>query len=311
METNFRIDSISKLHDFIGYEKPTHPLVSYIDFTKIKGRDDLEQFTITSDLYTVMMKDKIGCDIKYGRQNYDFEEGTLLFFSPEQAIHVEYVGEWVSDKDDGGWMLCFHPDIIRGSGLGKKIEQYTFFDYESHEALHVSEVEKGILAGILDTITLEIRSNIDVYSKDVMVSTLEVLLNYAMRFYGRQFITRTTAQKGTVAQFERLLKDYIYGDDLEEMGVPTVKYLAQEMGYSSNYLTDLMRKETGMSVIEHVHYHVTEKAKTMLMDNSDTVTSIAYRMGFDYPHHFSKFFKQKTGLSPVGYRKSMSAVGEP
>ncbi|MCT4620761.1 MAG: helix-turn-helix domain-containing protein [Marinisporobacter sp.] len=300
MENIIRIDSISMLHELLGYDKPMHPLITLINLNNINPMEKYQSKQLVTGFYTITLKKGKNCGLRYGRQYYDFSEGSLMFMAPEQVTMVEYNH---NEAEIEGWMLCFHPDLIRKSGLGRKMEEFTFFSYDVNEALHLSEKEKQIITNIVDTIKTEFSQNIDVYSQDLIVSNIEVLLNYSKRFYGRQFITRTTANKDVISRFDKLMRDHFNSKSLEEKGIPSVKYLAKEMGYSTNYLSDLLKKETGKNAQEHIHLYLVEKAKTLLLGTSEPIYQIAYMLGFEYPAHFSKFFKSKTGMSPMAFRK--------
>lgn len=295
-----RIDTISDVHERVGYGKPMHPLITVIYPSKIRVAPVVNQrFSI--GLYSISLKHGNDCRIRYGRQQYDFQEGTLMFLAPDQII--EPVGETEEPGPDAdGWALVFHPDLIRRSQLGRRMHEYSFFSYESHEALHLSDAERQTVTGIVKAIEHEYRQNIDVFSHELIISNIELLLNHCKRFYGRQFITRTNANKDVVARFESFLKTYFESDKPETAGLPSVKYCAREMGYSPNYLSDLLRKETGKNAQEHIHFCLIEKAKTMLLGTEEPVYRIAQSLGFEYPQHFSKLFKNKTGLSPAEYR---------
>lgn len=299
MNSIFRIDSISVLHEHWGYDKPKHPLITLIEMNKAETSRARKITQFVSGLYFISLKTQ-NCSIKYGRQNYDFNEGSLIFMEPEQVITVE---NNIDETKGEGWMFCFHPDLIRKSELGRKIEDYTFFSYNLTEALHLSEKEKVIITDIVKTIENEFSQNIDNYSHELIISYIEVLLNYSKRFYGRQFITRSSSNKDVISSFDSLMKDYFNSKDLQEKGIPSVKFLAREMGYSTNYLSDLLKKETGKNTLEHIQLHLVNKAKALLLGTSVPVYEIAYMLGFDYPTHFSKFFKSKTGVTPMEFRK--------
>lgn len=296
MESIIRIDSISKLHKLLGYKKPKHPLITLIDMSYFSPNKEYQNKQFVTGYYTIMLKNCSDCNFKYGRNYYDFSEGSMMFIAPEQVIMVN------TETGGEGWMLCFHPDLIRKSALGYKMDDFSFFSYDVNEALHLSEKERNIVTNIVETIENEFSQNIDIYSQDLIVSNIEVLLNYSKRFYGRQFITRTTANKDVISRFNTLLRDYFNSVDLEEKGIPSVKYLAKEMGYSANYLSDLLKRETGKNTQEHIHLCLIEKAKTLLLGTSEPINQIAYMLGFEYPAHFSKFFKAKTGMSPMAFR---------
>ncbi|HOV15268.1 MAG TPA: helix-turn-helix domain-containing protein, partial [Spirochaetota bacterium] len=223
-----------------------------------------------------------------------------MFLAPNQVISPVSPSE---NKDKSGWILLFHPDLIRKSSLIKKMNEYTFFSYDSHEALHLSENERQIVTNIVQTIKHEYSQNLDEHSHELILSNLELLLNYCKRFYGRQFITRSHINKDIVVKFEEFLQSYFNSDKPKSMGIPSVKYCAKIMCYSTNYLSDLLKKETGKNTKEHIYYYLIEKAKNMLIGTEEPVYRIADSLGFEYPQHFSKFFKNKTGLSPCEYRK--------
>ncbi len=298
MEQIIKIDTITMLHKILGYDKPVHPLITLIDFTNLEAMSEYSNRQMVAGFYTISLKNGCDCVLKYGRQYYDFSEGSMMFTAPGQVMTVEY-----SPNDTEGWMLCFHPDLIRKSPLITKIKEYTFFTYDSSEALHLSEQEEETIENIVNKIKDEYSQKSDMYSEELIISNLEVLLNYAKRFYGRQFITRSSVNKDVVCRFETLITDYFKSKSLNNNGLPTVKYLAQEMGYSTNYLSDLLKKETGKNTQDHIHFHLIEKAKSLLLGTAEPVTQIAYALGYEYPGHFSKFFKKKTGMSPTEYRK--------
>lgn len=298
MNNIFRIDSIFTLHEIWGYSKPKHPLVTLIDISKLPSIDGEKNIQVISNLYNITLKNN--CSFKYGRQNYDFSEASLMFISPEQLINIDDNTDNVKQE---GWMLCFHPDLIRPYELSRKIGDFTFFSYNISEALHLSEKEKHIITNIIKIIENELSENIDEYTNSLIISNIELLLTYSKRFYSRQFITRSTANIDTVNRFNILLRDYFNSKKLQEKGIPSVKYLAEEMGYSANYLGDLLKKETGKNAQEHIQMHLIEKAKTLLINSSEPIYKVAYMLGFEYPAHFSKFFKAKVGISPIEYRK--------
>jgi AraC-like DNA-binding protein len=300
MTRTVKIESISQIHENLGYEKPKHPLITVIDYTKVNPALFHEDIHVITSFYSVTFKDGHECDVKYGRQYYDFQEGSLMFLAPGQSITV--VGN-PEKTDMQGWALFFHPDLIRKHHLGKHMQEYTFFSYDAYEALHLSDQEKQMITALVNTIEQEYSQNLDVYSQDLIVSHLEVLLNYCKRFYGRQFLTRTHVNKDVVSRFEEFIKGYFDSERPEIEGLPTVTYCAQEMGYSANYLSDLLKKETGKNTQEHIHFHVIERAKTLLLGTEEPVNVIAYSLGFEYPQHFSTLFKKKTGMSPVAYRQ--------
>jgi AraC family transcriptional activator of pobA len=297
-----KVESISQIHEIGGLEKPRHPLISFIESsreTPLAPTMPLVDLKIVSSLYTISLKNGHECQIVYGRQSYDFQEGSLICLAPGQTIIPTRPGD---GGGEFGWVLCFHPDLIRGSSLASKMRGYTFFDYDSHEALHLSEEERATVTNIGRAMRNEYSKNLDVYSRDLIVSNLELLCNHCLRFYGRQFITRTSVNQDVVSRFEKYIKTYLDSADLESKGLPSVKECAREMGYSTNYLSDLLRKETGKSTQEHIHFHLIEKAKDLLLGTDEPVSRIAYALGFEYPQHFSKLFKNQTGSSPAKFR---------
>ncbi|MCJ8163365.1 helix-turn-helix transcriptional regulator [Pontibacter sp. E15-1] len=298
-EEIIRINTISQLHEMLGYEKPKHPLVSIIDVSKLQITPEMIGLRLSANLYSVALKSG-SCGMRYGRNYYDFEEGVLVFTGPNQVVTATEN----SAQDAGqGWMLFFHPDLIRTSALGEHIEEYTFFSYDAHEALHLSEQEKKTLTDLVANIRQEYDQRIDNHSQRVIVSGLELLLNYCARFYERQFNTRTTQNKDIVSQVDRLLKSYFAADLMAESGTPTIHYLAEKVHLSPNYLSDLLKKETGRSAKDHINDFLVDKAKYLLLNSNDTVSEIAYRLGFNYPHYFSRLFKTKTGHTPQSYRE--------
>ena len=235
----------------------------------------------------------------YGRNNYDFQEGTLVFTKPNQSLKIENQ-EYL--KGSSGWTLIFHPDLIRKSELGKKITQYSFFSYEVNEALHLSNEEQQSITEIVEKVQKEYSQNIDRHSQELIVSNIKLVLDYCTRYYDRQFYTRSNLNQDLVVKFENLLQDYFNSSKPLELGVPTVKYCGAELNMSGHYLSDMLKKETGRSAHDHIHFYVIDQAKTRLLGSDDSISKIAYDLGFEYPNHFSKLFKSKTGMSPGQYR---------
>jgi AraC family transcriptional activator of pobA len=249
--------------------------------------------------YTVFLKEIKCGDLKYGYNYYDYEEGTLVFVGPGQVIGVENNGEYFQPK---GKALVFHPDLLRGTSLGRHIQDYTFFSYDVHEALHLSESERKIIADCYAKIQFELEHAIDKHSKTLIVSNIELFLNYCVRFYDRQFITRDVAHKGILERFETLLKDYFASDKPQNLGLPTVGYCADQLNLSANYFEDLIKKETGKSPNEYIQLKIMDLAKEKIFDNTKSVSQIAYELGFKYPQHFTRLFRQRVGYSPNEYR---------
>jgi len=236
MRDYIRIETISQLHELIGYEKPKHPLITLIDLTKISPTISTMDLHILTSFYTICLKEGSNCKNKHGRQHYDFQEGSLTFIAPEQELSVYEDDTEV--RSSSGWILCFHPDLIYKSTLSNKIQQYTFFQYNSNEALHLADQEKVKITDVVKDIQTEFSQNIDVFSQDLIISYIELLLNHCRRFYGRQFITRAKVNRDFIEKFEALLGQYFDSDKNETLGLPSVKSLAQSMGYSANYLSD-------------------------------------------------------------------------
>lgn len=294
-----RIDSITQLHEEIGYPKPLHPLITLIDFAKIEAAPDMQGITIVSSLYSILMKSHDSCELMYGRGTYDFAESALIFMGPEQRVEHRQPNPAAKNQ---GWGLYFHPDLIRGHAIHQNIDEFSFFEYESNEALHVSEREKAYVENTIQAIDTEYRLNPDDYSMEIILSNLELLLRYCKRFYSRQFNTRKAVHKGVVTEFNKLLNDWFEAHLKSEAKIPTVKYFAQQLNYSPNYLGDLLKKETGRSTQDHIYAAVIERAKNLLLDRKMSVSQVAYALGFEYPQHFSKLFKSKTGVSPNEWR---------
>jgi AraC-like DNA-binding protein len=293
------IESVKQVHNIIGLSGPKHPLVSLIPMNELSDFD-YGDYTYVINLYQISLKTGISGSIIYGRNSYDFEEGTMIFSKPLQSF--KYDANEATEGEEG-WTLLFHPDLIRKSDLGKSIDQYSFFAYDSNEALHISHDERASLTELALKIEKEYNNNIDRHSQDLIIANIELILKYCTRYYDRQFYTRTNINKDSVSQFENLIKEYFVLGKAVEIGVPTVKYCAEQLNMSSHYLSDMLRKETGKSAQEHIYNFLINRAKTKLLSSSDTVSQIAYELGFEYPQHFSKLFKSKTGVSPNQYRK--------
>nr|WP_315245649.1 helix-turn-helix transcriptional regulator [uncultured Flavobacterium sp.] len=299
MKPIINLKSISEINKFVQQGNINHPLVAVIDFSKVD--EYVEEGTrICCDFYSIMFKNYCANGLRYGKQTYDFQEGSLICIAPKQTMTMD---NEIEKRDDMmGWGLFFHPDLIRNTSLGLKMKEYTFFSYETSEALHLSEKEKQILHDCVVKIQNELQENIDNHSQTLIVSNIELLLNYCSRYYGRQFITRKNANRDNVAKVENILKEYFNKSDLKNKGLPTVKDLADALHLSPNYLTDLLKKETGMNAQDHIHYFLMEEAKSILMNTDSSVAEIAYSLGFEYPQYFSKLFKTKTGKTPKEYR---------
>lgn len=296
MSNIIHIKSITQAHEMIGMDKPLHPLISV--FRHQKGMSmDLVDVKFSTELYFISLKEGVSGSFQYGRSTYDFEEGMMTFIGPNQTVSFSE-----AKLENTGWSIMFHPDLIRKSELGKNIDNYSFFGYDVNEALFLSDKEKKALGKIVKTIEEEIDQNIDQYTQKLVISNLELLLDYCMRYYDRQFFTRTNLNQDTASEFESFLKQYFKDNKQLITGIPSVKYCATEIGMSPNYLSDLLKKETGKSALDHIQSFIIEKAKTILLNSNETVSQVAYGLGFEYPQHFSKIFKKKVGISPAEYR---------
>jgi AraC-like DNA-binding protein len=296
MEKIASLESVTQFNTERGQET-LHPMISVLD--QSKSRPVSAQRYI-SELYLVFLKDLKCEEFKYGRNHYDYQDETLLFIAPGQVFGLSAPEEKMIQPT--GWALAFHPDFIRGSSLGKQILNYNFFSYEAHEALHVSPREKQIVLECFQKIREELERSIDKHSKMLIISNIELFLNYCIRFYERQFITRDNLNKDVLAGFEALLHAYFQSDKAQELGLPSVAYCAQSLNLSANYFGDLVKKETGRSAQEYIQGKVIEAAKERIFDTSKSISEIAYELGFKYPQHFTRLFKQLVGVSPLGYR---------
>lgn len=299
MDSVHSIKNISELNQLLNQDKTKHPLLSVVDFSKVEHYGK-EEGRMSADFYTLMFKSHCHNKIKYGREFYDFQEGTLICIAPNQVITLEK--EDGNNKDAIGWGLFFHPDLLRGTALGARMKDFTFFSYEMNEALHLSDKEKLNLAEIVAKIESELNENIDQHSQILLVNTLELLLNYCARYYDRQFITRKNTNSTVLSKFEQVLSEYFDAGNLKENGLPSVKYCADKIFLSPNYLSDLLKKETGKNAQELIHYQLIELAKNTLLSTDLPVSQIAYDLGFEYPQYFSKLFKNKTGMTPGEFR---------
>ncbi|MBI1266154.1 MAG: helix-turn-helix domain-containing protein [Cryomorphaceae bacterium] len=291
--------SITEIRAVFGLDKPTHPLITILDTQKLAYGEETVGKRFASDLYCIALKDS-SCGIEYGRNSYDFDDGVLIFTAPKQVITVKKPQALNQIK---GWMLYFHPDLFRNTPLGSKIDSYNFFNYEVHEALHLSIHEQNTLNQIVQLIQDEIRERIDNHSQQVLVSNIELLLNYSKRFYERQFNTRSASHTDIVSKVEVLLKEYYTANKLIEKGQPTIQYLAENCHLSASYLSDLLSKETGRSAKDHINDFIIDKAKHLLLGSTHSISEIAYTLGFNYPHYFGRLFKLKTGKTPQEYRQ--------
>jgi AraC family transcriptional activator of pobA len=299
-----RIKTISEYHRVMGLPKPEHPLISVINLETIKYLPGNEPMSLVFDFYSISLKRNYNAKIKYGQQEYDFDEGIMFFISPGQVFGIEV------NKDEklkrSGWMLFIHPDFLWHTPLAKTIKQYEYFDYSVHEALFLSEKEEITIISIMQNIEQEYCSNIDKFSQDIIIAQLELLLNYADRFYHRQFITRKITNHKILDRLEDILTEYFNSDTLAKKGLPTVQHIAETLNVSPNYLSGLLKMLTGQSTQQHIHDKLIEKAKEKLSVTDLSVSEIAYELGFEHPQSFSKLFKTKTNVSPLEFRQSFN-----
>lgn len=293
------IETISEYNNMLGVET-LHPLVSVIDLSRSKPMKHMRH---TFSFYVVFLKDEKNCDLLYGRQRYDYQKGSVISLAPGQVIGIKDTGEVFQPK---GWALCFHPDLIRGTTLGRNMKEYSFFSYEVNEALHLSEKERTIFIDCLDKIQHELQYAIDRLSKRLIATNIELLLDYCLRFYERQFITRSNVNHDILTRFERLLDDYFTGEQAGQNGLPSVKQCAGQLCLSPNYFGDLIKKETGKTAQEYIQHRLIDIAKERVLDPSKSLSQVAYELGFQYPQHFTRLFKKLVGQTPNEYRTQIS-----
>lgn len=300
MSVFVHLQTVSDLLSFFRLDPVIqHPLVTIVDFSQVQEHTNKET-KVSTDFYALIFKTYNRNNVKYGRKVVDFQDGSLICMAPNQVLEMD--DETEATENMVGWGLFFHPDLIRGTSLHDKMKEYNFFSYEVSESLHLSEKEKTVLHDCVLKLQSELMENIDIHSQTILVSGIELLLNYCTRFYGRQFITRKNSNHFIVTQVENILAEYFKGNDINKKGLPTVKHLAEEVNLSSGYLSDLLKKETGKNAQDHIHFYLIEEAKNVLLGTNKSVGEIAYSLGFDYPQYFNKLFKQKTGKTPVEFR---------
>ncbi|UOU97227.1 helix-turn-helix transcriptional regulator [Chryseobacterium daecheongense] len=298
--TPFRIRSISEIHRLMGLPKPHHPLISIIDLKGLRNDTGIE--AVIFDLYVISMKR--GCDgLHYGQQKYDFDEGLMAFLSPGQILRGEENGVPPALE---GWMLFIHPDFLWNTSLAKKIKKYEYFGYATHEALFLSDREEQLINDIVKNIKEEYHSHIDKFSQDIIISNLETMLNYAERFYERQFITRKITNHSILDRLEQELTNYFNDDNLLSKGLPTVRHMADKLNISSKYLSSLLKQLTGQTAQQMIHEKLIDKAKEKLSTTELSVSEIAYQLGFEHSQSFNKLFKLKTNQSPLEFRQSFN-----
>lgn len=295
------LDSVDKYNRLFGLET-LHPLVSVVNLSEATKFPT--HFTINYGVYALYLKETVCGDIRYGKQTYDYQEGTITSFAPGQVAEIE-MAEGVKPKAYG---ILFHPDLIKGTPLGSEIKRYSFFSYKSNEALHISEDEKKIFMDCLSKIKMELEHSIDRLSKRLIAGNIQLLLDYCLRFYERQFNTRAVVNKDILSRFESLLDDYFDNGRTRTDGLPTVKYFADKVFLSPNYFGDLIKKETGKTAQEYIQTRLIDAAKEMIAGSDKTMSQIAYELGFQYSQHFNRLFKKNVGYTPNEYRRLQTAV---
>lgn len=300
MEQLYKFETVGDYNTLNNHET-LHPLVSVIDFSKAKPRswNGNKKVKINYGLYCIFLKEVKCGDLKYGCNYYDYQKGTLVFVAPGQVMELETDGKPYQPK---GYGLVFHADLLHGTTLAKQMQEYSFFAYQSHEALHLSEKERQIIMDCFSKIQFELQQAVDKHSKKLIVSNIELFLNYCTRFYDRQFITREKVNKGVLEKFEEVLNSYFLTDKPQTIGLPSVASCAGELNLSANYFGDLIKKETGKTAQDYIQSKVIDIAKERIFNINKSISEVAYELGFKYPQHFTRLFKQKTGVSPNEYR---------
>ncbi|MDO4163716.1 MAG: helix-turn-helix domain-containing protein [Bacteroides sp.] len=294
-----KADTIEQYNNYFGFETQ-HPLVGVVHFDQTENQPS---HRMTFGFYALFLKKTTGCTISYGRTSYDFSDETVVSFAPGQTIGIHRTEDGLVPEADG---ILFHPDFLFRTPLAQKIKQYTFFSYTSNEALHLSKEERIILQDYMDKITRELQHPIDKFSKSLIISNIEVLLNYCMRFYERQFVTRSDMHHDALVKFEQLLDEYLDTGLATTYGIPTVKYFADKICLSPNYFGDLVKTETGKTAQEYIQLKMTNLAKDAMLDPNKSVKQIAETLGFQYPQHFVRFFKKQVGCTPKEFRQNIA-----
>jgi AraC-like DNA-binding protein len=300
MEKTIQVNNIDEYNQNNNH-KTLHPLVSVLDYSKANVRDwgDADTLRFQYGLYSIVLKEVVCGDIRYGKHTYDYQAGTLVFFAPGQVAEMRNPKIRYQPHGHG---LVFHPDLLIGTNLGRTISHYKFFHYESHEALHLSEDEQKMILDCFAKIEFELKQPIDKHSKKLIISNIELFLDYCQRFYDRQFITREHVNKGILERFESLMHQYFETDQAQVSGIPSVSYFANELHLSANYFGDLIKKETGLTAKDYIQNKTIDVAKNRVLDTDKTINEIAFEMGFKYPQHFTRLFKQRVGQTPNEYR---------
>ncbi|OMP76696.1 AraC family transcriptional regulator [[Flexibacter] sp. ATCC 35208] len=299
-----RLTSIQEFHRLRGLQPPAHPLISVVNYAEVVLSSESNHINWVLDFYSISLKRDVVVKFRYGQQQYDFDEGIMYFIAPGQVFNVEVPTEAQPNKS--GWMLLIHPDFFWNTALAKNIKQYEYFGYAAHEALFLSDKEETTIVNIIHNIRQEYHSNIDKFTQQIIVSHIETLLNYADRFYNRQFITRKITSHQILDKLEQLLNTCFQSDSLLANGIPTVQLISENLNISPNYLSSLLKNLTGQSTQQHIQNKLIEVAKQKLSTTSLSVNEVAYELGFEHPQSFRKFFKSKTNMSPLEFRESFN-----
>ncbi|MFK7808702.1 MAG: helix-turn-helix domain-containing protein [Saprospiraceae bacterium] len=305
MSRPIRLKTINDLHRFNNISSPEHPLISLIDYSKINPTPEGNELKWVQEFYTISIKKNVAGKYRYGQESYDFDEGLMTFFSPEQVISVQLIEEDLL-KSPSGWILAIHPDFLFGTALAANIKKYQFLNYSVREALFLSEKEERIINEILQNIKTEYQGNLDQFSQQIIKSQLELLLNYAERFYQRQFLTRKVSNHQILDKLEELLESYFNGDGLVDKGLPTVQNIAGNLNLTPDYLSSMLKSLTGQTTQQHIHHKLIEKAKVKLSTTNLSISEVAYELGFEHAQSFSKLFKNKTKQTPKEFRTSFN-----
>jgi AraC-like DNA-binding protein len=300
----YRVKTISEFHRLKGLPPPEHPLISVIDYSTINCHPEIHATHWIFDFFNISVKRGMNAKLKYGQQDYDFDNGVMFFISPNQVFGIEPTANSTTKRT--GWMLLIHPDFLWNTSLAKSLKKYKFFDYSVNEALFLSEKEEVIIKRFIQNIQQECHSNIDSFSQNIIISQIETLLNYSERFYQRQFITRKISNHQILERLETILTDYFNNDNATEKGIPTVQQIADALHVSPNYLSGVLKTLTGQSTQQHIHDKLIEKAKEKLSTTTLSISEIAYQLGYEHSPSFSKLFKTKTDFSPLEFRRSFN-----
>jgi AraC family transcriptional activator of pobA len=302
----YRVQTISELHRLLGLPRPEHPLISVVNLEALNRSQEHRPKSLVFDFYSIALKRHCQGRFRYGQQHYDFHEGIMYFMAPGQVFGAVHADEGTDRSSMSGWVLYLHPDFLWNTPLAKNMKRYDYFDYSVHEALLLTGKEEEIVIGVLQNIQSEYLANQDNFSQDIIISHLEVLLNYADRFYHRQFLTRKKENHQILDRLEDILATYFNSDDLLTRGLPSVKYIAGELTLSPNYLSSLLKALTGRNTQQHILDKMIEKAKEKISTTDLSVSEISYALGFEHPQSFSRLFKARTGLSPLAFRQSFN-----